>query len=227
MDLRRNLQAVLDRIAAAAGRSGRPAQAVTLVAVTKTVEPAVMADLHRAGQAVFGENRPQALRDKSKALAPLPIRWHMIGTLQSNKIKYVYPLVEMIHSVDRRDLLEEFPRWAEKTGRVCPCLLEVHISDEETKQGLAPEEVLGVIEACRERPGLDIRGLMGMAPFVDDPAVVRGAFRKLAGLFQASRALEGPSYHARELSMGMSDDFEIAIEEGATIVRVGRALFAE
>ena len=225
MSIAGNLAEIRRRIAAAAARAGRPTDAVTLVAVTKTVDESAMRELYRAGQDRFGENRPQSLRDKSRAMQDLSIHWHMIGTLQSNKIKYVHPLAELVHSVDRRPLLDEFAAWAAKTGRVCPCLLEVHISDEESKQGFAVDEVLDVIRDYREREGLAIRGLMGMAPFTEEEAPVRAAFRTLRDLFERSRALAGPSYEARELSMGMSDDFEIAVEEGATIVRVGRALF--
>jgi pyridoxal phosphate enzyme (YggS family) len=187
----------------------------------------VVAELLAAGHTVCGESRPQALRDKARALAGRPVRWHFIGPLQTNKIKYVYPIVELIHSVDRPELLDALRQWARKTGRRCPCLLEVHISDEPTKQGFAPDEVLSVIAGLRNDPDLDVRGLMGMAPFVSEEAPVRSAFRRLAELFRASRDLGGPAYHAQELSMGMTDDYPIAIEEGATIVRIGRALFGD
>ena len=133
----------------------------------------------------------------------------------------------MIQSVDRCELLDEFSKWTSKTGRICSCLLEVHISPEDTKYGFAPEEMLEVIKRYRDREDLNICGLMGIAPFVDDPVPVRASFKLLADLFRKSKDLEGPGYHALELSMGMTDDFEIAIEEGATMVRIGRALFLE
>jgi len=138
------------------------------------------------------EGRPQVLRDKARDLADLPLHWHFIGPLQSNKVKYVYPVAELVHSIDRPELLEEFAGWAARTGRRCPCLLEVHISGEATKQGFAPGEVPEVIRRFREDPNLDIRGLMGMAPFVEDQTVVRAAFRSLAELFRATRDLAGP-----------------------------------
>lgn len=225
MSVARNLLGIVQRMTAAAERSGRKPEAVTLVAVTKTVDETAMRDLFAAGQTRFGESRPQLLRDKARGLEDLPVRWHMIGNLQSNKIKYVYPLAELVHSIDRRALLDEFAAWAAKTGRICPCLLEVHVSDEENKHGFAVDEVLAVIREYREREGLAIRGLMGMAPFTEDESTIRTAFRTLRELFERSSELAGPAYEARELSMGMSDDFEIAIEEGATIIRVGRALF--
>lgn len=226
MDLANNLNLVRTRMSEALARSQRHDETVQLVAVTKTVGSEVIRELVATGQSLIGENRPQTLRDKAKELADVPVRWHFIGNLQTNKIKYVYPLAEMVHSIDREELLDEFVAWAEKTGRVCPCLLEVHISGEETKQGFSPDEILRVIERHNQRPGLNIVGLMGMAPFVDDETIVRASFRTLSRLFQESRALSGVSYHARELSMGMSDDYPIAIEEGATIVRVGRALLS-
>ncbi|MBF0500838.1 MAG: YggS family pyridoxal phosphate-dependent enzyme [Candidatus Riflebacteria bacterium] len=227
MDIQHNLNEIRERIAAATSRSGRDPGCVTLIAVTKTVDAETVRQLAMAGQTKFGENRPQGLRDKSRLLEDLTVSWHQIGTLQGNKIKYVYPTVELVHSIDRRELLDEFAGWANKTGRKCPCLLEVHISDEETKHGFDPDEIPDFIESIRDRPGLDIRGMMGMAPFTDDHRVVRAAFKRLRELFDRSRSLQGAAYRAIDLSMGMSDDFEIAIEEGSTMVRIGRALFKD
>ncbi|NLI79646.1 MAG: YggS family pyridoxal phosphate-dependent enzyme [Candidatus Riflebacteria bacterium] len=227
MELAANLRQVRERIAEAARRAGRDPAGIRLVAVSKTVEADVIRALVAAGHTLCGESRPQVLRDKARLLADTPVRWHFIGPLQSNKIKYVYPVAELVHSIDRPDLLDAFAEWARRTGRRCPCLLEVHISDEATKQGFDPQEVLGVIERIRDNPDLDVQGLMGMAPFVPEEAPVRAAFRRLAGLFEASRALEGRGYRARELSMGMTDDFPLAVEEGATIVRIGRAVFGD
>jgi len=220
-----NLESVQRRIALAATRSGRRPVDVRLVAVTKSVGLPQMQELYRCGQNVFGENRPQALRDRVRDLAELDIHWHFIGNLQSNKIKYVYPVAELVHSVDRLELIDVFGEWFRKTGRKCPCLLEVHIADEDSKSGFPPEEILEVIRAVAGREDVKVVGLMGMAPFVENEMVVRAAFRRLAMLFSHSLALEGPGYQARELSMGMSSDFEWAVEEGATIVRVGTALF--
>jgi len=226
LSLKTNLDHVLSAIRAAEERSGRTPGSAKLVAVSKTVDEAAIKEMFAAGQQIFAEGRPQVLRDKAKNLVDIALHWHFIGPLQSNKIKYVYTVAELVHSIDRAELLEHFAEFARKTGRKCPCLLEVHISDEETKQGFAPEEVLEVIEKFREHPDLDIVGMMGMAPFVGEEQVIRSCFRKLAELFKRSRELEGSAYHARELSMGMSNDFEIAVEEGATLVRVGTALFA-
>ncbi|MBF0409823.1 MAG: YggS family pyridoxal phosphate-dependent enzyme [Candidatus Riflebacteria bacterium] len=225
MDISTNLRTVRERIDNAARRSGRNASDVSLIAVSKTVDSAAIKQMVNCGHSTFGENRPQCIRDKSRELAGEKISWHLIGTLQTNKIRYVYPLVELIHSVDRIELLKEFENWAVKTKRRCPCLLEVHISDEESKHGFDISEVTEVIASFNNCENLDIRGLMGMAPFTDDEKAIRTSFRKLRDLFDKSMKLCGKSYKAEILSMGMSDDFEIAIEEGSTMVRIGRALF--
>jgi len=225
MSIAENLMQVHRRIREAAEKSGRSPETIKLVAVTKTVGCEEILSLIHAGQELFGENRPQSLRDKAKELANYPIKWHFIGSLQLNKIKYVYPLADLVHSVDSIELLEVFSQWALKTGRKCPCLLEIKISSEAAKHGFIETEVLKTIESVKNRPELDIRGMMGMAPFIDDQSIVRASFRKLAELFRESKKLECDSYKALELSMGMSDDYQIAIEEGATIIRIGRALF--
>jgi hypothetical protein len=220
------LERVQSRMIAAACRAGRRPEEVALIAVTKTVGLPEIQELYRCGQRSFGENRPQAFRDRTKALPEGDIQWHFIGNLQTNKIKYVFPTARLVHSIDRLELIEAFGDWFRKTGRKCPCLLEVHISGEESKSGFNPGEILEVIRAVSRRDDFQAIGLMGMAPFVDDEGIVRAAFRKLAEIFHQSKSLEGPGYQARELSMGMSGDFEWAIEEGATMVRVGTALFA-
>lgn len=227
MDLATNLDRIRSRIKSAAEGCGRRPEDVRLIAVTKSVGVETIRLLLQSGQRLMAESRPQALRDRANLLAGKQIGWHFIGPLQTNKVKYVYPIAEMVHSIDREELIDEFGRWAQKTGRKTPFLLEVHISPEPTKQGIDPKHVLKLIERVRNRPDLDIRGLMGMAPYVDDRNVIRASFRQLAGLLAESRALEGAAYKACELSMGMSDDFDIAIEEGATMVRIGTALFDE
>lgn len=227
MDLAHNLERIRTRIRCAAEGCGRRAEDVRLIAVTKSVGIDTIGLLVQAGQHLMAESRPQALRDRANHLAGKQIGWHFIGPLQANKVKYVYPIAEMVHSIDREELIDEFGKWAQKTGRKTPFLLEVHISPEPTKQGLEPKHVLKLIERIRNRPDLDIRGLMGMAPYVDDQNLIRSSFRLLSGLLGESRALEGPAYKACELSMGMSDDFALAIEEGATMVRIGTALFED
>jgi len=226
MTLLQNLQQLNAQIREAATASARPAESVKLIAVSKTVSSEVIRQMYGLGQRIFAENRPQSLRDKVKELSDLQIDWHFIGPLQTNKIKYVYPVASLVHSIDRVELLEEFIVWQQKTGRKCPCLLEVHISEEEAKQGFACDEILDVISRYRASESLDIRGLMGMAPFVDDESIVRACFERLSRLFVSSRSLEGRAYRAQELSMGMSGDFIAAIGQGATMVRIGTALFS-
>lgn len=225
MFLAANLSRINQQIRETATAAGRSADSVKLIAVSKTVDAEIIRQMHGLGQHVFAENRPQSLRDKARELADLDICWHFIGPLQSNKIKYVYPVARLVHSVDRIDLIEEFAAWHQKTGHKCPFLLEVHVSGEATKQGFDCDEILEVIARFRNSEHLQMCGLMGMAPFVDDPVLVSSCFRKLADIFTASKKLEGPAYHAQELSMGMSGDFALAIAEGATMVRIGTALF--
>lgn len=228
MSLRENFDKVSETVKTVSEKAGRGTGSVKLIAVSKTVTSDKIREMYAFGQRDFAENRPQVLRDKVKELEDIKdINWHFIGRLQSNKIKYVYPVAALVHSVDRRELLDEFAEWAKKTGRKCPVLLEVHISREEAKQGFDVEEIFDVIKDYRENENLDIRGLMGMAPLDADDEKVRACFKELSDLFEASKKLEGPSYKAQELSMGMSGDFPIAIAEGATLVRVGTALFKE
>ncbi len=225
MALKENLEKITKQISNSIINSGRKEGSVKLLAVSKTVDCNKIQEMFNLGQRDFGENRPQVLRDKAKELSNLPINWHFIGHLQNNKIKYVYPIATLVHSIDRRELLDEFVEWAKKTGRKCPVLLEVHISREEAKQGFDVDEILTVIKDYRNNEYLDIKGLMGMAPLEGDEAIVKSCFKELKDLFDKSKELEGPAYKAQELSMGMSGDFPIAIAEGATIVRIGTALF--
>lgn len=227
MSLSDNLNKVKNEISISLKKSNRTSESLKLLAVSKTVGCDKIKEMFELGQKDFGENRPQVLRDKAKELENLPINWHFIGHLQNNKIKYVYPVATLVHSIDRRELLDEFIEWAKKTERKCPVLLEVHISREEAKQGFDVDEVLDVIKDYKDNEYLDIRGLMGMAPLDADEDKVKACFKELSSLFQKSKNLEGKAYKAEELSMGMSGDFPIAIEEGATIIRIGTALFSE
>ncbi|MDD3148241.1 MAG: YggS family pyridoxal phosphate-dependent enzyme [Candidatus Riflebacteria bacterium] len=227
MSLATNLQNVKSQILAHAQTAGIDPDRVRLIAVSKTVDSQKIRKMHALGQSDFGENRPQALRDKARELADLQIRWHFIGQLQTNKIKYVYPVAALVHSVDRRELLEEFIAWHQRTGRKCPLLLQVHISRESAKQGFACEEILDIVREYSQSPHLDMRGMMGMAPLDGDDQAAAQCFRELAGLLASSRALAGQAWNPIELSMGMSGDFHVAIAEGATMVRIGTALFAE
>jgi len=201
----------------------------TLVAVSKTQPIDVIAEAYAVGQRVFGENKVQELVPKHEAL-PKDISWHMIGHLQSNKVKHIAPFVDCIQSVDSLKLLQEIDKQARKNNRTIRCLLQVFIASEETKFGFSEEEVRELIAsgALGELHNVSITGLMGMATFTDDEAKVRREFRKLKLFFEALKKENlPPNMQMTELSMGMSGDYPIAVEEGSTIVRVGTAIFGE
>jgi len=220
-----NLHQVRDRMAEAAVRSGRAADQVRLVAVTKTVAPETIRVLARAGQTDIGENRAQAIRDRSRELAGTAIAWHMIGRLQRNKVKYVVPTCTMIHSVDSLRLAEAIAKRARAQGVRATCLLEVNVSGEEAKAGVAPADAPGLASQAAALEGIDLAGLMTMPPFVDDAETVRPLFVRLRELMAALNREADLPRPLEHLSMGMTQDYEVAIEEGATIVRVGSALF--
>jgi len=202
---------------------------VTLVAVSK-MRPATQIEiLYAAGQRVFGENRPQEMKAKFEAL-PKDMEWHFIGHLQTNKIKYIAPFVSLIHSIDSFALLQEVNRHAEKNNRVISCLLQFFIAQETTKYGFSWEECENMLNRpdFSDLKNINIVGVMGMATFTDDKTVVREEFKKLHHYFMQLKAQyfsNNPDF--KEISMGMSDDYEIAIEEGSTMVRVGSAIFGD
>ncbi|HET6442214.1 MAG TPA: YggS family pyridoxal phosphate-dependent enzyme [Phycisphaerae bacterium] len=220
-----NLRQVRDRIADAARRSGRTPDAVRLVAVTKTVPAETIRILLEAGQRDLGENRAQQLRDRAAELQGAPVRWHMIGRLQRNKVKHVVPAAAMIHSVDSVRLAEEISKRAQAAGARATCLVEVNVSGEEAKGGVAPAEAPRVAGEIAALPGVDLVGLMTMAPLAETGETVRPVFAALREcLARVNREARLPA-PLTELSMGMTQDYETAVEEGATIVRVGTALF--
>ena len=197
-----------------------------LVAVTKTKPVALLQEAYDAGCRRFGENRVQEMAEKQPQL-PADVCWHQIGHLQTNKVKYIAPFVSLIESVDSLKLLEEIDRQGRKNDRVIDCLLQVYIADEETKFGLLPAEVTDLLQSSALNDLLHIRitGLMGIATNTSDEVQIRGEFRNLKQLFEDLKAIERPNVALRELSMGMSSDYLIAIEEGSTMVRVGSAIF--
>lgn len=221
------IAAVRARIAAACARVGRDPAGVTLVAVTKTVSPTVAAFLPDLGVPDLGESRPQELWRKAEALKGLPVRWHLIGHLQRNKVERTLPLVHLIHSIDSLRLLEAVADAARKRGSCPPILLQVNASREEQKHGFDFDELVRevprIVAATAE---LDIAGLMGMAAYADDPEQARPTFRELREFRDRLRAEPWLAIRPlTHLSMGMSGDFEVAVEEGATLVRVGTTLF--
>lgn len=234
-DLADRLKRVTDRIDAACRAAGRPRSTVRLLAASKTRSPAQVAAVHALGQTLFGENKAQELRDKPGPVAAIaadrgvaPPEWHFIGHLQKNKVKYVVGNATMVHSVDTLALAEalsgrlERQRAAGGTLDDLRCLIEVNVSGEVSKSGVAPAAALDLAAAAHALPGLTVCGLMTMPPFTDDPSESRPHFKALAALAERGRAAGLP---LTELSMGMSRDFEHAIACGSTLVRVGTDIF--
>ena len=220
-----NLTAVRERIAAAAARSGRAAEAVRLVAVTKYVGLDEIHALLDAGCLDLGESRPQQLQQRAAELAGRPVRWHLIGHLQRNKARKTIGLTTLIHSVDNLRLAEAISSEAAAIGRPVEVLLEVNVSGEASKDGLSPDELTPLLPQLARLSGLRVRGLMCMAALDSGAEGARRDFARLRELRDRLRGDCPPDIVLDELSMGMSGDFEAAIEEGATIVRVGSALF--
>ena len=220
-----NIARVRDRIAAAAARSGRAASAVCLVAVTQYVDADVAAALVAGGCHDLGESRPQSLWAKAAELEGLEIHWHLIGHLQRNKIRRTLPLVHLIHSADSRRLLAALDEEAGLAGRTVDVLLEVNVTDDRTKTGLPVAELEAALQWAAGLDHVRVRGLMGMASLGGGDEVAHRDFARLRALRDRVSANCPPGIALDQLSMGMSNDFEIAIEEGATIVRVGSALF--
>ncbi|MBO5810252.1 MAG: YggS family pyridoxal phosphate-dependent enzyme [Bacteroidales bacterium] len=200
---------------------------VTLIAVSKTKPVSDLQEAYDAGQRIFGENKALEMRDKHQAL-PADIQWHFIGHLQTNKIKYIAPFVTLIHAIDSLSLLEAVNKEAAKNNRIIDCLLQFHIAQEETKFGLDMNEARAMLESesFKNLNNINICGVMGMATFTDNAAQVRDEFKNLKNIFETLKEnyfKENDSF--KEISMGMSDDYPIAIEEGATMVRVGSKIF--
>lgn len=197
-----------------------------LIAVTKTHPVEVLRKAYDAGHKIFGENKVQEMEEKYDRL-PKDIEWHMIGHLQTNKVKYISPFVKLIHSIDSLKLLKEVDKQAQKAGRVIECLFQIHIAQEETKFGFSPEELKELMssDSLHDLRNVKIVGLMGMASNTSDVDQIRGEFKLLKALFEECKKVNKENMEMKELSMGMSSDYEIAIEEGSTLVRVGSAIF--
>ncbi|KWX06848.1 YggS family pyridoxal phosphate-dependent enzyme [Hydrogenibacillus schlegelii] len=224
-ELRARIEAVRARIRQAAERSGRDPATVRLVLATKTVPATRLRAAALAGATAFGENRAQELRDKAPALSDLEVEWHFIGHLQTNKVKDVLPYIRLLHSLDRPTLAEALNRRLEREGRTLEVLLQVNTSGEESKFGVAPEAALPFYKEVVRLPALRVRGFMTIGAHTNDEAAVRESFRRLREIRDRALALGLGETPPVELSMGMSGDLELAVEEGATIVRVGSAIF--
>ena len=197
-----------------------------LIAVTKTKPVPMLLEAYEAGCRLFGENKVQEMAEKQPQL-PADVAWHLIGHLQTNKVKYIAPFVALIHSVDSLKLLQEINKQAARYNRVIDCLLQIYIADEETKFGLLPNEAETLLNGPELNDLMNVRviGLMGLATNTDNEAQIRQEFRSLKHLYDTLAATQRPQVQFSELSMGMSGDYRIAVEEGSTLVRVGSAIF--
>jgi len=224
MTIADNLASIQERISKAALRAGRDPAAIRLVAVSKTVSAESIQQAIAAGVTILGENYVQEARNKIARIGK-QVEWHFIGHLQSNKAKYAVELFSMVHSVDRLSLAEELDQEANKQGKIVPVLIQVNISGEESKSGINPQGTLQLLDRIAGLQHLSVQGLMTMPPWFEDPENARPYFNALRKLREelANKKIHGVSL--QELSMGMSGDFEVAIEEGATLVRVGTAIF--
>jgi hypothetical protein len=225
MGIKENVAQVQERIAAACQRSGRGPDNVKLVAISKTFPPESIRAAYEAGLRDFGENRVQEAVAKRPALTDLSITWHLVGHLQTNKAKTARELFQWVHSVDSFRLAQKLDQARASAGGRLPVLLEVNLGGEASKAGVGESEIIQLAQQVSQLAALEVRGLMVIPPFFDDPEQVRPYCRRLRQLAQEIEARKIPNLAMQELSMGMSHDFEVAIEEGATMIRVGTAIF--
>ncbi|MCI8550928.1 MAG: YggS family pyridoxal phosphate-dependent enzyme [Lachnospiraceae bacterium] len=224
--LKENLEAVEKRVEEACARAGRKREDVTLIAVSKTKPVPALREIMDCGIVDFGENKVQEMCGKMEEITE-PLHWHLIGHLQRNKVKYIVDKAYMIHSVDSLRLAQEIQKEAEKQDVTCQVLIEINIGGEESKDGIPGEEAIPLIREIAQLSRVQVKGLMTIAPPVPQPEDARGYFKEMRKLFEAVKAEQIPGVEMKELSMGMTGDFEVAIEEGATMVRVGTAIFGE
>lgn len=226
-DICQNLKSVQKRIQNACESAGRNPDEITLIAVSKMKPLDDIREAFSCGQIHFGENRAKELQDKMDACNEEQIQWHMVGALQTNKIKYMVERVNWIDSVPKKKTLREIEKRASRIDRVINTLIQVNISGEDQKSGCDPDNLKNVLEYGRGLQHTHVRGLMGMATYVDDPEEVRSEFRLLRELREKHQSYNCENIQLDHLSMGMTNDMEVAVEEGSTMVRVGRAIFGE
>ena len=222
-----NLLQIRSRIAAACERSGREPGDVRLIAVSKTKPVEMIREAYAEGQTEFGENKVQEMCQKAEELPELPITWHLIGHLQKNKVRKAVAVAAMIHSVDTVELAAEIQKEAARIGKVQDILLEVNVAAEESKFGFRPDEVSAAAEEINRMPNVNLCGLMTVAPYTENPSENRVFFRQLRKLAVDIQSKKTDNVSVCCISMGMSNDFEEAVEEGATMVRVGSLIFGE
>lgn len=225
-DIKQNIAEIEKRIEQAAKKSGRKREDIVLLAVSKTIDVEHIKQAVNCGLKELGENRVQEILEKYEPMGK-EVSWHLIGHLQTNKVKYIIDKVKMIHSVDSMKLAEEINRRAKQANVIMDILVEVNMAGEESKFGVSPEETLSLVQSIAFLDNIRIKGLMTVAPFVDNPEENRDCFRRMKQLLVDINKEKIDNVHMNVLSMGMSNDFEVAIEEGATIVRVGTSIFGK
>jgi len=226
MSIQSNIDEIRKRMADACQRSGRSIDSVQLIAVTKTLEPDTMLKAIEYGARVVGENKVQEILRKFDAI-PSDVQWHLIGHLQTNKVRQILDYVVLIHSVDSVSLATEIQKRAEKSSRIVDILIEVNVAQEESKHGLKLGDVEPLLREIESMKNIRVCGLMTVAPFTDDPEDVRIYFKELKQLFDHLKGVKLENVKMEILSMGMTNDYEVAIEEGATLIRVGTGIFGE
>lgn len=227
MSIRENIDSVLERAAAAARRSGRAPEDVTVIGVSKTVDAERAREAVEGGLINLGENRVQELVDKYEQLSDIDVKWHLIGHLQKNKVKYIIDKVVLIHSLENIELAGEINKRALQHSMTANVLIELNIGQEESKFGLGEDSVYDFVKSMEQFNNIKVLGLMTVAPFSENPEDVRWVFRKMKEIFDKISEMKLINTEMKYLSMGMTNDFEIAIEEGANMVRIGTAIFGK
>jgi pyridoxal phosphate enzyme (YggS family) len=225
LSIRENIDDIVKKIEAACKKVGRNPNDITLIAVSKTVESPKVREAVAAGVDNLGENRVQELVKKYEDLKDIDIKWHMIGHLQKNKVKYIIDKTVLIHSVESLSLAEEIDKRAKKAGIVANVLIELNIGEEESKFGIKEENVYDFVKSMEEFENIKVSGLMTVAPFCENPEDVRWVFKKMKDIYDKISAMNLKNAEMKYLSMGMTNDFEIAIEEGSNMIRIGTAIF--
>lgn len=227
MSIQQNLTSVQEQIKIICEKCGRSPDEITLVAISKTKPNDKILEAFSAGQIHFGENRAKELEDKMEQIKESEIKWHFVGTLQTNKIKYMIDRVDWIESVHKKKALKEIEKRASRINRVINTCIQVNISDEDQKSGCDPEQLPQILDYAQSLKHVKVRGLMGMASFTDDMDKIRREFSQLRELREKHKSAYSGRVELEHLSMGMSNDFEEAIREGSTMVRIGTAIFGE
>lgn len=225
MNIKDNIDNILNRVATSAQKSGRNPEDITIIAVSKTVDSEIARQAVELGLLNLGENRVQEFINKYEQLNNLDIKWHMIGHLQKNKVKYIIDKAELIHSIENLDLANEINKRAEQHGIISEVLIELNIGEEESKFGINSEHVYDFIKSINQYDHILVAGLMTVAPNCENPEEVRWIFKKMKEIYDNISKMELKNTDMKYLSMGMTNDFEIAIEEGSNIVRIGTAIF--